>query len=204
MNKAAGLAIGGAILSITIGALVGLVIHAGQVERASNSAAVTSSVAASTSTDSEPGTPMSSAPASVLPSAPIEPAQPGAHTVSSGIPAEGTRDAVTSVISHTSGTSASNTVGTTAGTPLVTTSATEPAGVDSAGAPCPTLANKSSDAVGTTVYCQVDQTDRTLRWRAVVNNGGCLNQKMVGIGADGITYRCAKDAGGRNHWESAD
>lgn len=77
-------------------------------------------------------------------------------------------------------------------------------GSDTAGAPCPTLADRSGDAAGTTLYCQVDQGDRTLRWRAVVDKGGCLNQSMTGIGVDGREYACRLDDSERNHWALAD
>jgi hypothetical protein len=76
-------------------------------------------------------------------------------------------------------------------------------GSDAAGSPCAALAARSSDAAGTTLYCQVDRADRTLRWRAVVNGGGCLNQSMTGTGADGLAYRCRLDASGLNHWAPA-
>jgi hypothetical protein len=83
------------------------------------------------------------------------------------------------------------------------TAASPPSGSATAGGPCPTLAARAADAAGTTLYCQVDRADRTLRWRAVINGGGCLNQSMTGTAADGLAYRCRLDASGLNHWAPA-
>lgn len=73
-------------------------------------------------------------------------------------------------------------------------------GADSPGGRCSTLGQKSSTASGATLYCQHDQQDGTLRWRAVTDGGGCLNRTMTGIGLDGHRYACRIGAGGLNHW----
>jgi hypothetical protein len=56
---------------------------------------------------------------------------------------------------------------------------------------------------GATLFCQHDQIDGSLRWRAVTNGGGCLNRTMTGTGLDGHRYACRLGAGGLNHWKRA-
>lgn len=206
MSRAAGLAVGGAILSITVGVLVGLVIHAGQVERADSiapypRATATSTQAADADTGAPPlwTTPTDSGPASINYSAP--PSAPGGSAdtaVAPTVSGDSANGVITSVF-----TTAAKTTAVTAGTTTGTAGSTASTAGDSAGSPCPTLAARSSNPAGTTVYCQVDQVARTLQWRAVVNKGGCLNQSMVGVGADGKQYSCVLDASGQNHWAPA-
>lgn len=190
MNRSAGLAIGAAVLSVTVGVLVGIVIHAGQVERADQSSdpavdVVTSAFSGSSTSALQP----SQTSPLVVPSSDDGPSTAPPVTVPSS--------AIAPTSSMSTPTSPSSTptssMSSTAGTP----------GVEAADAPCPTLADRSSDSAGTTLYCQVDQSDRTLRWRAVVDGGGCLNQTMTGVGADGVAYACRLDGSGRNHWAVA-
>jgi hypothetical protein len=76
-------------------------------------------------------------------------------------------------------------------------------GQDSPDGPCSTLGAKSSTSGGATLFCQHDQTDGSLRWRAVTNGGGCLNQTMTGTGVDGKHYACRRDTNGLNYWRPA-
>lgn len=199
MNRAAGLAIGAAVLSVTVGVLIGIVIHAGQVERAGASPASEFGSATETAPNSSD---ISSSPtSSSLSGASLDGAAGGPEIVPS--------DGVTT--SDDSQTASSSTPLTVPGTPPATTSdsadvstqTTTIEGASADGETCPSLAVRGADAAGTTLYCQVDQTDRTLRWRAVVNGGGCLNQTMTGVGADDVDYICRLDASGRNHWAPA-
>lgn len=50
------------------------------------------------------------------------------------------------------------------------------------------------------MYCQHDQGDQSLRWRAVTDAGGCVSQTMTGIGVDGKNYACRLAANGLNYW----
>jgi hypothetical protein len=199
MSKTVGWAVGGAIVSITLGVLVGLVLHTGQTQRA---------------------TPLPSAASSPSPRVTETGEHAGPTNTTQGEP----RPSVTVTTSTTPSTSMTLSTGTAPSSsspppsppsssprvtetgeyagPTNTTREGEPGG-DAAGGPCPKLAAKSSDADGTTLYCQVDQDDRVLRWRAVVDKGGCLSQSMTGVGADGLEYRCRLDDSGLNHWALA-
>lgn len=194
MSKAVGWAVGGAIVSITIGVLVGLVLHAGQLERADRlpppDAAAETSVTgdAPTSLPRPPTTSWTPASTPTPSMTPPDALSPGS---SPGPPVTDSADVMPPPETAT---------GTTATT--ASTGTTPSPGTDAAGAPCPELASRSSDVAGTTLYCQVDQVDRALRWRAVVDKGGCLSQSMTGIAADGRTYRCRLDDSGLNHWAS--
>lgn len=220
MNKVAGWAVGGAVLSITVGVLVGVVLHAGQLERADRlqPAAIPTQSAASSpaSTRSTPAiSPSSSTVVTWLP--PSTPGTPPTEdAVTTGVATDQPPDTTTSMTpssatvatSDTAGVSVSSTPATgtgatgTATTASGTVTAPQP-GADIAGAPCPKLAAASSDAAGTTLFCQVDQKDRTLRWRAVVDGGGCLSRTMTGYAADGRLYLCRLDDSGLNHWAAA-
>lgn len=191
MNRTVGFAVGGGILAITVGVLVGLVIHAGQVQRASLSAPGEETLAQSSPVASS--TPFQQRQTPILQRQ--TPTRSEATTAVNPPPLDNGSEG--DVISDSSSAHAAAD-GTADETP--TPAAPD---ADAAGGPCPSLAVKSSDAVGTTLFCQVDQVDRTLRWRAVVDKGGCLNQKMVGVGADRVEYRCTLDASGQNHWAAA-
>lgn len=173
MNRTVGLAIGAAVLAIVIGVMVGLVIHAGQVERAGISPIDSRPAPATDASGGSTSPPLWSTLTSVQSSRASQP---------------------TSVPSFSAGQIDQQSSPTSAADPTTGVSGS------AAGRPCPTLADRSSDSAGTTLFCQVDQIDRTLRWRAVVDEGGCLSQKMVGVGADGVQYRCTLDANGQNHW----
>lgn len=197
MNKPVGWAIGGAVLSITVGVLVGLVLHAGQMERAdrlpqpapsSLSARVTQTGEYVGLTNTAPTEMPSTTPAPTLAPTELPSTTPTPPSPSAPVTQTGTDTGPTN-------TGPGETTGTPAGTSVP--------GSNSAGQPCPTLAGKSADAAGTTLFCQVDQTDRTLRWRAVVDRGGCLSQSMTGVAADGRIYQCRLDASGLNHWALA-
>lgn len=65
--------------------------------------------------------------------------------------------------------------------------------------PCPTLGDRTTIGA-VTAYCQHDQQDGRLRWRLVVDGGGCLNRTMTGVGADGRHYACRLGPAGLEHW----
>lgn len=216
MTKTVGWAVGGAVVSITLGVLVGLVLHTGQTQRADRGPVpATASTSDTVTTGRTPTTPPSTrAPAAPLPPSPTA-ASPSASTGPTSRPPDA---AGTSVLTPPATPTSAPNSGGPAGTAIDGTSVTSTAvtstvvsgtttaprpGGDTAGAPCPTLAARSADATGTTLYCQVDQDDRALRWRAVVDKGGCLNQAMTGIGTDGREYQCRLDDSGRNHWAPA-
>jgi len=51
-----------------------------------------------------------------------------------------------------------------------------------------------------TLYCQHDDHDGTLRWRAVVAGGACLSRTMTGVDDLGVPYRCRAAGPHANHW----
>lgn len=58
-----------------------------------------------------------------------------------------------------------------------------------------------ADPEGTaTLYCQHDDHDGTLRWRAVVAGGACLSRTMAGVDDLGVQYRCRAAGAHANHW----
>jgi hypothetical protein len=260
MHRRMGLTVAAVVLSLTLGVLVGLVIHTGMQQRADrdptpSSPAVTGTVADERTEASDPAdgvvpgesSDAESAPADTGPPAgavPVddtgtsrsEPPVTSTRTVTvtpSGTATSAARTSPATSTARTSsptgrtttsssrqltivrttvtaGTSASGTrsLGTgattgTAGTTPATTSAAAPSphpGKDSPDGRCSKLGEKSSTASGATLYCQHDQQDGTLRWRAVTDGGGCLNRTMTGIGLDGHRYACRIGAGGLNHW----
>lgn len=254
MHRRMGLTVAAVVLSLTLGVLVGLVIHTGMQQRADrdptpSSPAVTGTVAgesteASDPADGEVSGESSDAGTAAADTAPAAGAVPVDDTgASTSVPPVTSTRTVTVTPSGTAtatartspatstartssptgrttasssrrptivrttvtaGTSTSGTrsTGTTGSTPA-TTSAAAPSphpGADSPGGKCSTLGQKSSTASGATVFCQHDQQDGTLRWRAVTAGGGCLNRTMTGIGLDGHRYACREGAGGLNHW----
>jgi hypothetical protein len=213
MSKAVGWTVGAAIVSITIGILVGLVLHTGQLERADRGPSAVGGLGGSstTSTSTPPPSPAtSSALSSTTQTPPLPPPRTSPLSTPSSLPPtppaalSSAPPAVTTPPTAPRGTSLSGVpVTSTAPTAATGTAANPRPGSDAAGSPCAALAARSSDAAGTTLYCQVDRADRTLRWRAVVNGGGCLNQSMTGTAADGLAYRCRLDASGLNHWAPA-
>jgi hypothetical protein len=196
MRRGTGLAIGAGVVSVTIGVLVGLVLYVGQVQRADRGPGATgpASTAMTTGTDSIAGSRTGdAAPAPAATGAVIE---PPAGTPSSLPPGGATSTPETGGDQLTDDTTPGTTTpGTTTGTTTVPTT-----GPNAADEPCAALAARTADAAGTTLYCQRDQVDGTLRWRAVVDRGGCLNQAMTGRSADGIDYHCRLDSTGNNHW----
>jgi hypothetical protein len=51
-----------------------------------------------------------------------------------------------------------------------------------------------------TLYCQHDDHDGTLRWRAVVAGGACLSRSMSGVDELGVQYRCRAAGQHLNRW----
>jgi hypothetical protein len=219
MNKVVGWAIGGAVLSITVGVLVGVVLHAGQLERADR----TQPASIPTRSAAFPPSPARSTPVASPSSTSVvtwlPPSTPGTQpptevAVPTDVPTDQPPDTTTGMTQSSAPATTSGTAGAAvsstpvsstpvSGTPASGTATVPHLGADMAGAPCPKLAAASSDAAGTTLYCQVDQKDRTLRWRAVVDGGGCLSRTMTGYAADGRLYLCRLDGSGLNHWASA-
>lgn len=187
MSRGAGLAIGAAIVSATIGVLVGLVLYVGQSQRADTGPTVATE--GGTSSVSFSGMTLGAVSPSATAQAPITTAP--VDTAASG----DTPTAQSSLATTTRSPSL------TAASMITTTQ--NPSGTNAAGASCAALAARSSDDAGTTLYCQRDLTDHTLRWRAVVDRGGCLSRNMTGVGADGLRYDCRLDTSGHNHWVRA-
>lgn len=256
MNRRMGLAVAAVVLSLTIGVLVGLVIHTGMQQRADRdqvpssppvtettrdipasdpadgevpvestsdgSASVAAEAAAGavpaddtggsradppvtstrTVTVTPSGTATSAGPTTTAGSPAGTSARTGRATATTTTTTTGTRRP-TIVRTTVTGTPAGGTAAGTTTTAGTTTSSTTPSphpGADSPDGPCGTLGQKSSTASGATLYCQHDQRDGSLRWRAVTEGGGCLNRTMTGIGLDGHRYACREGAGGLNHW----
>lgn len=207
------------MLSVTLGVMIGIVIHAGQVERADDSPppffGSSTSSEPPTSGDRPPAvTSIPAGGASLSPGSTAAPTQPRTAPTDlssapgttpgaslTGPPAGTTAAGATATDTAAADTAATDT--TSADTTATTATTDTVGGIANAEEPCPSLATRSEDAAGTTLYCQVDQTDHTLRWRAVVDGGGCLNQTMTGVGADGVSYACRLDGSGHNHWAPA-
>jgi hypothetical protein len=245
MRRSVGLGIGAVVLSITVGVLVGLVIHTGMTQRAGDPVASTTSTRASV-----PSSSGLLGDATSLPDAPADPVDPGPSgasepwlrslapvTEASG--ADPTRSTVTETVTESPATSTTATGSTTRAahsttspSPTVAPSTTPRStrvtatstsvlrttvstrsgtsdtitadpGHDSPDGPCGTLGEKSSTSDGATLYCQHDQQDGSLRWRAVTNGGGCLNRTMTGTGLDGQQYDCRRSTNGLNYWRPA-
>lgn len=202
MDRRVGLAIGAAIASVTLGVMIGLVIHTGHTQRAAQPPAPLFGTVGTASADGSDALGSSSTisyprPASIQsPTAPtsimsIGAAPPGPATTpppATGGAAAGTSSAVpmTTVPSTTSTRTA----------PTTATSVAE-------GLSCPSLGAAGTDPHGTTFYCQVNPSTQALAWRAVTDGGGCLNQTMTGRDAGGVAYRCTLDSTGHNHWRPA-
>jgi hypothetical protein len=257
-----GLAVAAVVLSLTLGVLIGLVIHTGMQQRADRHPGPSTRTvpAGSTGSDSdagsEPGgddggpwdaspgpgdgdpggvsdgtdgagvmptggavgtgdpTPTSTRTVTVMPSrtstagvsaaarsatATSTSARRTPATTSSTLPTI-VRTTVSGTATATTGTASGSTGTATRTSGTSSTAASAHPGTDSPGGRCSTLGQKSSTASGATLYCQHDQQDGTLRWRAVTDGGGCLNRTMTGIGLDGHRYACRVGAGGLNHW----
>jgi len=235
MRRSVGLAIGAVVLSVTVGVLVGLVIHAGMTQRAGDAATTPpptlassqsapgalrepSSVVGSSLESSDAGSSGSAGPwlASLTPvtdasgDVPTSSAVPaGTSSTPAATPSTTASSPSRSVSRSTPATSGhvttSNRVIVTTATASGTAGTTDTAapGRDGPGGRCGTLGEKSSTPDGATLFCQHDQTDGRLRWRAVTNGGGCLNQTMTGTGVDGEAYACRRDANGLNYWRPA-
>lgn len=211
MSRSTGLAIGAAILSITLGVLVGLVIHTGQVQQAERDSSAGAIEATPLPTSASPSTslyviPSASGNDSSLPSTGRSAGPPTSGSIPASIPAANVTATTPAPGEGSAATSSSTpvtslTAAATTGTAGSTADAT--AGTELPGGDCAALGARSADAHGTTLYCQVDQIERVLRWRAVVRGGGCLNQSMDGMGADGVAYVCRLDDSGLNHWAPA-
>jgi hypothetical protein len=59
-------------------------------------------------------------------------------------------------------------------------------------------------AQGWNVFCQFNFAAGTLAWRPVVDGGGCLSQRMTGIGMDGHHYVCRLDGSHLDRWRRSD
>lgn len=230
MRRSVGLAIGAAVVSVTIGVLVGVVIHAGLVQRADSQmppAFSPEQTDSSTMTESEStdlSTPaLGAGPTepsfSVAPTSPVTDPDPTELSsplpLSQGFgPAEIAPDQTATTPTTGASAPSSATAATSTSTPVtrqstvtvtstITSGNTTQTGFNTASESCGTLGAKSSSSDGTTLYCQRDQTDGTLRWRSVSAGGGCLNQSMTGVGPDHATYVCQLGTDGRNHWVAA-
>lgn len=272
MRRAVGLSIAAVVLSVTLGVLIGLVIHTGMSERADHSGSQpgTSAPVTDASGSNSLPQPPSDAPGNgagqasptlpdpwsveVTPVTDDPTGSPGAvRSTDAGGQTADTPDSTTltatstpsgrspgitghtpSTASRTSATGhhrASRTPSSTLRTPTIISSTVGGPGTGSTGStgsgaasrstgvpastvtagpgsdrpdrPCGTLGEKSAMRSGATLFCQHDQTDGSLRWRAVTNGGGCLNQTMTGTGLDGHRYACRLGVGGLNHWKRA-
>lgn len=241
MSRSVGIAVAAVVLSITLGVLVGLVIHTGMVQRASNgtprsdppvgtspggSAAapgdatgldagpVTASVGGPIDGMTQdgpiarPGPTSASSTQAAPPPAGTPTTAPSTSTPETSTPASSTTASSTTQATGPATGTDSTTRGTTSRTRATSSAPSRPAatphpGEDAAEGRCGTLGAKSADSSGTTLFCQRDQTDGSLRWRAVVDGGGCLNQTMTGTGADGRSYACTLGDNGLNHWRAA-
>lgn len=230
MRRSVGLAVAAVVLAVTLGVLVGLVIHTGMAQRANDPPRTTASTGSSEpSASSEtgvtgsrtvdlptpwqpsltpvPDTPTGSSVASTESTG--NPAGPAAvATTGSSSPATtsaGTASSTPATRTATVTVTASSTRSTTGSTATSTTATatTTRSGAQVPGGPCDTLGQRSATATGATLYCQHDQSDGALRWRPVTDGGGCLNRTMTGIGLDGRHYVCRTGPDGLNHWQPA-
>lgn len=228
------------VLSITIGVLVGLVVHTSRSVRATDVTTPQSAAALQSSplqTSPLQSSPLQSSPARTNAGQPAHPGSadpssalvrrvPGAGsdhtrvgsspTATSGAVTPGAAPSTTSIDPASTTPRGGKTSFVTA--PLSSSAATSPApatpstnaapsspgpaapGSDVPNAPCAPFGARSSTAAGVTVYCQHDQGDQSLRWRAVTDAGGCVSQTMTGIGVDGKHYACRRAANGLNYW----
>lgn len=230
MRKSVGLAVGAAVLAVTIGVLIGLVVHISKNERAgthtpAGSAGSTTmtgsgSITGSASSAPDPGglgtaatdngaslTGATAEPSAGSLSSPPPGQRPGASARHSAGSTPGSLTSSSSAVDQSSNADSSSNVGTAETTVTETPPTigpTMPPGSAMAEKACPSLAARSANASGTTLFCQHNQSDGSLQWRAVIDGGGCLNQTMTGTGSDGHSYVCQLGDNGLNHWHRAD
>ncbi len=231
MRRSVGLAGAAIVLSLTLGVLIGLLIHMGMTQRAEpprhDVAAIRSSgenTGAATLSDESAGPtdPLRGSRASAEPwPASLTPVTDDGTALAT--PAAGLTQAASSPPSSqapperpttpaTPATSAGMSP-TPSGASATTTASSTPSGTASGNTPnpghdvprgsCQALGAKSATADGASLFCQRDPGDRSLRWRPVTDGGGCLNRTMTGVGLDGKPYACRVGPDGLNHWALA-
>jgi hypothetical protein len=81
-----------------------------------------------------------------------------------------------------------------------TSPSTVPAGPVAADEACAEFGARGDPEGTATLYCQHDDHDGTLRWRAVVAGGACLSKSMTGVDDLGVPYRCRAAGQHLNRW----